>query len=122
MDRTQRGAMSNQAQPLYRMRFSIAVLIALLTLGAGDLSAQRITSPKDQFGHNFGDDYWLANYQQIAEYWKKLDSESDRMIVKEIGKTAEGRPHLMAIVTSRKTTATSPVTRTSHDGSASRKA
>ena len=59
-----------------------------------------ITSPKEQFGHNIGDDYWLANYDQFQEYWHKLDKESDRMTVVEIGKTAEGRPQLMAIITS----------------------
>jgi hypothetical protein len=62
--------------------------------------AQKITTPKEEFGSNYGDDYFLANYQQISKYWHKLDAESDRMVVKEIGKTAEGRPHLMAIVTS----------------------
>jgi hypothetical protein len=60
----------------------------------------RITTPKEFLGFNFGDDYQLANYKQIAEYWRALDAQSDRMIVQEIGKTAEGRPHLMAIVTS----------------------
>jgi hypothetical protein len=59
-----------------------------------------ITAPKAQLGFNFGDDYQLANYRQIAEYWRKLDTESDRLTVQEIGRTAEGRPHLMAIVTS----------------------
>ncbi len=59
-----------------------------------------ITTPKAQLGFNFGDDYQLANYKQIAEYWRKLDGESDRLTVQEIGRTAEGRPHLMAIVTS----------------------
>jgi Zinc carboxypeptidase len=64
-------------------------------------SAQtRITTPMEQLGFNFGDDYQLADYKQIAAYWRKLDAESNRMIVEEIGKTAEGRPHLMAIVTS----------------------
>jgi hypothetical protein len=53
-----------------------------------------------QFGKNFGDDYFLATYTQIADYWRKLDAESDRMTVIELGKTAEGRPHLGAIVTS----------------------
>ena len=81
-------------------RSTTATVLVLLSLIASAASAQRITSPKEEFGHNFGDDYFLANYQQIAAYWRKLDAESDRMIVKEIGKTAEGRPHLMAIVTS----------------------
>ena len=59
----------------------------------------KITSPKEFFGHNIGDDYWLANYDQFQSYWAKLDAESDRMQVFEIGKTAEGRPQLAAIVT-----------------------
>jgi hypothetical protein len=64
-------------------------------------SAQtHITTPKEEFGANFGDDYFLASYKQIAAYWHKLDRQSDRMVVEEIGKTAEGRSQLMAIVTS----------------------
>ena len=63
-------------------------------------SAARITSPKEEFGHNFGDDYFLANYQQISGYWKKLAKESSRMVLQDIGKTAEGRTQYMAIVTS----------------------
>src|ERR1044071_8052543 len=59
-----------------------------------------ITTPVEQFGHNFGDDYFLANYQQISTYWKKLATESNRIVVQSIGKTAEGREQLMAIVTS----------------------
>ena len=59
-----------------------------------------ITSPRAQFGFNLGDDYQLVNYTQLADYWRKLDAESDRMVLQEIGKTSEGRPHLMAIVTS----------------------
>jgi hypothetical protein len=59
-----------------------------------------VTTPLQEFGHNFGDDYFLANYKQIAAYWRKLDAESDRITVESIGKTAEGRDQLMAIVTS----------------------
>ena len=56
-------------------------LLAWLTIAAATvaLNAQpRITSPKEYLGFNFGDDYQLANYTQIAHYWKKLDAESDR--------------------------------------------
>src|SRR4030095_4806537 len=58
-----------------------------------------VTSPKEQWGHKVGDDYFLANYQQLIEYWRKLEKESNRIHVVEIGKTAENRPMLMAIVT-----------------------
>ncbi|MGH7471181.1 MAG: M14 family metallopeptidase [Longimicrobiales bacterium] len=77
-----------------------SLALILLAFSAATVSAQRITAPREEFGRNFGDDYFLANYQQIAAYWRKLDAESERMMVREIGKTAEGRPHLMAIVTS----------------------
>ncbi len=58
-----------------------------------------ITSPRAQFGHDIGDDYFLANYTQMIDYWRKLDRESDRMKMVRIGTTAEGRPIWMAIVT-----------------------
>ena len=86
------------------------MLIAACVLSAGvaespapraaePAGAARITSRKG-FGHNFGDDYFLANYQQISAYWRKLEKESPRIKIQEIGKTAEGRTQLMAIVTS----------------------
>jgi hypothetical protein len=73
----------------------------LLLLAAGTLAAQKkITTPKESLGFNLGDDYMMANYTQLEVYWKKLATESDRMKLVEIGKTAEGRPHYMAIISS----------------------
>ena len=66
---------------------------AARVLAAAVAQAQTITSPKQQFGFNIGDDYQLATYNQFVEYRQKLDKESDRLQVVEIGKTAEGRPH-----------------------------
>jgi hypothetical protein len=80
-----------------RALLGITVFISFL---AAPSAQSRVTTPKAFFGFSLGDDYQLANYKQISEYWRKLDAESDRMIVQEIGRTAEGRPHLMAIVTS----------------------
>ena len=83
------------------MKLVRSALAFILVFVAGVLPAQgKVTSPKEFFGHNIGDDYWLATYDQFAGYWRKLDGESDRMQVVEIGKTAEGRPQLMAIISS----------------------
>jgi hypothetical protein len=72
-----------------------------LVFSAAVVQAQsHITSPKEQFGHNIGDDYWLATYDQFQAYWQKLAKESDRMKLVEIGKSAEGRSQLMAIISS----------------------
>jgi len=77
-----------------------STLVVVLVAIGSPAGAQNITSPKQQFGFNVGDDYQLATYDQFVEYWHKLDRESERMKVVEIGKTAEGRPQLMAIITS----------------------
>ncbi len=69
-------------------------------VAAQPAKAIKVTTPKEFFGFNMGDDYCLANYQQLMGYWKKLESESNRIKIVEIGRTAEDRPQLMAIVTS----------------------
>ena len=76
----------------------VAALVAMPQ--AQGRSAPRVTTPKEQFGKNIGDDYFLVNWTQWVEYLQKLDRESDRMTVVEIGKTAEGRTQYTAIVTS----------------------
>lgn len=84
-----------------RIRFQILILLLISTFSTATVSAQSaITSPKEQFGHQIGEDYVLANYTQLTEYWEKLAGESDRMILESIGETEEGRNQLMAIITS----------------------
>src|SRR3954462_1456541 len=79
-----------------------AVLLALFVCVVS-VSAQpvtRLTSPKEAFGFNVGDDYQVATYTQLEAYWKKLAVESDRMKLVDIGPTEEGRRQYMAIVSS----------------------
>ncbi|MEN9791809.1 MAG: hypothetical protein RLZZ63_1467, partial [Gemmatimonadota bacterium] len=83
-------------RPLVR---SCALL--LLLLSALPLAAQsRLTSPTEFFGHEIGADYVLPNYSKFLAYWETLARQSDRMELDTIGKTAEGRPQVMAIVSS----------------------
>src|SRR5688500_10450060 len=84
------------------LRLSVVVVMALLVAvpQAQTRNGPRITTPKEQFGKNIGDDYFLVNWTQWVEYLHKMDRESDRMTVVEIGRTAEGRTQYTAIVTS----------------------
>ena len=84
---------------MYRRTTRHLTLAVAAVLVAASAFAQTLTSPKQHFGFNIGDDYQLATYTQFVAYWQKLDKESDRMKVVEIGKTAEGRPQLMAVIT-----------------------
>jgi len=76
-------------------------LAALVVMAAVSAHAQaQVTTPKEHFGFNIGDDYHLATYTQVESFFRKLADESPRMVLEEIGQTAEGRPQLMAIITS----------------------
>ena len=85
---------------------SVAAAIVLLLATAAPQAQQRtaaaskVTSPQEQFGHNIGDDYYLVNYTQYLDYLKKMDAQSERMVVVDIGKTEEGRSEVTAIITS----------------------
>src|ERR1051325_10388456 len=85
------------------LRLRAHLLLFAAAVPACLLSAQsvpRVTTPKEAFGFNLGDDYHIANYTKLEGYWKKLASESDRMKLADIGLTAEGRHQWMAIITS----------------------
>jgi hypothetical protein len=84
-------------------RFLIANACALavaFAIGAPAQTGRKITTPKEALGFDIGDDYYLATYSQLSAWWPKLAAESDRMKLVEIGKTEEGRPQWMAIITS----------------------
>src|SRR5438132_3254050 len=81
-------------------RFFLPLFAALVIVGRPATAAPHVTSPKEYFGFHMGDDYCLANYQQLMGYWSKLERQSDRLKVVRIGVTEEGRPQLMGIVTS----------------------
>lgn len=75
-----------------------SVLFLTLFLLPYFLSAQ--TSPDAFFGFKVGADRKLADYNQIQAYFQKLDQESGRVKVLNIGVSTENKPMIMAIITS----------------------
>lgn len=69
-----------------------------LTLFPFVLSAQ--TSPDDFLGFRVGADRKLADYNQIKAYFEKLDQESAKLSVIEIGTTTLNKPIIMAVISS----------------------
>jgi hypothetical protein len=76
---------------------SIVVGVALPALAGAQPS---VPTPESVIGFAPCADYKLATYEVIADYFRKLDAASERMQLFEIGKTAEGRTQLMAIISS----------------------
>ena len=88
---------------LARSLLSGFLLATLAILGSSVTRAQSsLPTPQSVFGWESCADYKLLTYEQTAGYFRKLDAASDRMQLVEIGKTAEGRTQLMAIVSSEK--------------------
>ena len=91
--------------PPHGMSRRVLVISLLLALGAAvparilSQAASPVTTPRQQFGANIGDDYFLATYTQLEQYWQTLDRESDRMRLVDIGATEEGRHQWMAVIT-----------------------
>lgn len=78
-----------------------ALLLAAAACVPAVLGAQSgVTSPETFFGHQIGADYQLPNYTKFHQYFSRVAGESDRVVLDTIGLTEEGRPQVMAIVTS----------------------
>lgn len=58
-----------------------------------------VTSPREHFGFNIGDDYKLATYTQTEAYFQKL-ATSNRTKLVDIGMTEQGRHQYMLVVSS----------------------
>jgi hypothetical protein len=86
---------------LRRIRLLVALVCATQLFAAVAFQAQvKVTNPKEQFGHDIGDDYVLVNYAQYEAYLKKLDQESDRLTITPMGKSEEGRTMYLGVITS----------------------
>lgn len=74
-----------------------ALLCSLMGLMAQSASC---TKPSDFFGFEPGSDRNLFTYEQLIEYLQKLDGESPRIRMDEIGTSPMGKPIFIAFISS----------------------
>ena len=88
----------------YFLSRSFFLLLALILFGAATATAQvgNAPSPRDALGFEPGEDRKLANWPQIVDYFKRLDTASPRVSVHQIGVSTERRPFIVAIISSEK--------------------
>ncbi len=63
---------------------------------------QQITSPEAFFGFQLGSDRKMARWDQIVDYFRLLEQQSDKIQVIDMGPSTEGHPFLLAIISSPK--------------------
>jgi hypothetical protein len=84
-----------------RLVIRVSALALLLTLWHPRESyAQGPPTPEQHLGFRPGDDYRLAEWSTVVDYFQHVDRVSDRVVVRMLGPTTEGRPYLLALVSS----------------------
>ena len=71
-----------------------------LSLTATALHGAALPTPQSHFGHPIGADRELLDWSKVVSYFEALGKSTDRIRVKELGKTADGRPFIAATITS----------------------
>ncbi len=61
---------------------------------------KKVTSPEEFFGFRMGSDRKIARWDKIVEYFQQLETETDRVKVVDMGKSTEGNPFLLVIISS----------------------
>ncbi len=69
-------------------------------LWARQVGAQSIPTPESVLGHKPGDDFYLANYDESREYFRRLAATSNRVKLISVGKTTRGLDWEIALISS----------------------
>jgi len=84
---------------VYSLLILSGLFLMIFTLPLS-LKAQVIPAPEDILGFKIGADYHLINYHQAIDYLKKVASVSDRIKLREMGKTTLGLSMYYAVISS----------------------
>jgi hypothetical protein len=83
------------------VRWSAAMLAVVASTGAMAAHAHaQIPSPESVWGYQAGADFHLASYDESLTYFRRLAEASDRVELMEVGRTSEGRPWYIALISS----------------------
>jgi hypothetical protein len=80
-----------------RILFSLLLLMCLSPLVAAQT---KIPAPQEVLGFTPGEDRKLASWNQVIDYFDRLDRTSDRVLFETLGNTSMGKPFVMATISS----------------------
>src|SRR5215204_3271970 len=93
------NALKSSASPRLRVKNITrwVPLGGLILLFSAAIVAQ-VPSPKSLLGFQPTDDKTIADWNQITDYFGKLDKASNRVLVQEFGKSTLGKPMIVAFI------------------------
>ncbi len=86
-----------------KLHVRVRVLITLALLGLGLTASfaadqDKVTSPEEFFGFRLGSDGKIARWDRIVEYYSRLEKESAKLKVMNMGPSTMGHPFLVVII------------------------
>ncbi len=81
---------------IFRVFGTITLLAGGVTTAGFSQSA--IPTPESVLGSQVGADFFLATYEESMAYFQQLATASDRIQLVEVGRTSEGRPWSIALI------------------------
>src|SRR5215210_6889210 len=82
------------------MRTRIITLLLFFLVTGVATAQKKIPTPAEVLGFTPGDDRKLASWDQVVDYFRQLDTASDRVVFETLGNTTMGKPFVMATVSS----------------------
>ncbi len=80
---------------------STAILLSVLFLSLPFVTAgAQVPTPVSALGHNPGDDFYLADYDDAIRYFHALAASSDRIKMFKVGKSTRGEEFEIAVISS----------------------
>jgi hypothetical protein len=76
------------------MRFAAVLLLSCWA------SFAQIPTPESVLGHEPGDDFYLANYDESLAYFRKLEQATGKLKLVQVGKTSRGLDWYVALISS----------------------
>ncbi len=80
---------------------SLRLATALFAVCTCTRLSAAVPTPREHFGFTPGDERELANYKQLVTYFEKLAKASDRIQLREFGRSSAGKPMYAAFISSR---------------------
>lgn len=76
----------------------VSLGLAVMILSAVPVVAGTVERPEHVLGFKPGADYKLPNWCQIEKYFRQVAQASDRVQIKDLGPSSDGRPMVLAVI------------------------
>lgn len=81
---------------------------SFLLVGEAAEREATVPTPEAFFGFSMGAEGELADWHRIVEYFRRVDAASPRVVVEELGKTTDGLPYIVSVISAPETIANLP--------------